>query len=1068
MKVVKKVIYVAMASFCLNLTVSSQNITLKMSNITVKQAMDELKSRSGYSFVFSSADVDTGKKISVSSENQSINAVIEQILRGQGLTYEIQGKNIILKKDILTSVDKKTKITGIVKDQYGEPIIGANVVVKGTTVGTITDIDGNYTLDVPSGASLQVSYIGYLTQDVVTAGKNNIDINLIEDTQKLEEVVVVGYGTQRKGELTSSISSVKSEDFIQGSVQDAAQLLQGKVAGLGVVLSDGDPASSTQIMLRGVGSIATGASPLVIIDGVPGELNMVAPEDIASIDVVKDGSAAAIYGTRGNNGVIFITTKKVRGEIPVTVDVHAYMTTQHIKKKLNMMDASQYRELVKQGKPGAVDYGYDTDWMDEIMQTPFSWVTNASLKGGTTKSNYIANINYKSAEGIIKRSKNDVLTTRIEVNHSMWDDLLKFNLNLMGREQTYHAFGSGSSFNDVIYRNALAYIPTDRPRNDDGSWVEHPTMYEYANPLALIYESDGENKSRQIRSFGSVTLTPIKQFFIKALVSHTTWNQTRGYSESKKHISTIRDNRNGYAAKGSASSRDNLIELTAQYKETFGVHNVTGLVGYSYQDNVYEDEYMINWDFPSDQYTYNNMGAGSALKRGEATMNAEKEKSKLIGFFARANYSYDNRYLATVSIRHEGSSKFGANHKWGNFPAMSVGWNVSNEHFMEGVAFLSTLKVRAGFGITGSLPNEAYSSLSRLASGNNFLTNGSSWIPTLQPESNANPDLKWEKKEEWNLGFDYGFFNERLSGSIDLYQRTTRDMVWEYNVPRPPYLYPTILANAGTMKNKGLEIRLSAIPVQTKNFQWVTTFNYSTNSNEVVSLSNNQFRVESGYFYAGYLGNTIKQDTHIVKEGEQMGNFYGFKSIDVDENGKWIIQGKDGNPKPIDQQQQEDKMVLGNGLPKHFLSWDNTFTFKNFDLNLTMRGAFKYQILNTPRLYYEVPVSLAHGNLMATAYDPVFGKRPLNDHQELQYVSYYIENGDFWKIDNITIGYTLMLKDSFLKKVRVYATANNLCTITGYSGIDPEVNTQGLDPGVDPLNRYPSTRSFTLGAMFTF
>ena len=456
MKVVKKVIYVAMASFCLNLTVSSQNITLKMSNITVKQAMDELKSRSGYSFVFSSADVDTGKKISVSSENQSINAVIEQILRGQGLTYEIQGKNIILKKDILTSVDKKTKITGIVKDQYGEPIIGANVVVKGTTVGTITDIDGNYTLDVPSGASLQVSYIGYLTQDVVTAGKNNIDINLIEDTQKLEEVVVVGYGTQRKGELTSSISSVKSEDFIQGSVQDAAQLLQGKVAGLGVVLSDGDPASSTQIMLRGVGSIATGASPLVIIDDVPGELNMVAPEDIASIDVVKDGSAAAIYGTRGNNGVIFITTKKVRGEIPVTVDVHAYMTTQHIKKKLNMMDASQYRELVKQGKPGAVDYGYDTDWMDEIMQTPFSWVTNASLKGGTTKSNYIANINYKSAEGIIKRSKNDVLTTRIEVNHSMWDDLLKFNLNLLGIDIRQIAGPLGQHDNGVVGNLSIA------------------------------------------------------------------------------------------------------------------------------------------------------------------------------------------------------------------------------------------------------------------------------------------------------------------------------------------------------------------------------------------------------------------------------------------------------------------------------------------------------------------------------------------------------------------------------------------------------------------------------------
>lgn len=340
-----------------------------------------------------------------------------------------------------------------------------------------------------------------------------------------------------------------------------------------------------------------------------------------------------------------------------------YATTQQIKKKLNMMDASQYRELVKQGKPGAMDYGYATDWLDEIMQTPVSWVTNVSLKGGSARSSYIANINYKSSQGIIKRSDNKVLTTRLEVNHSMWDNLLKFNVNILGREQTYHAFADGSSFNEHIYRNALQYNPTDRPKDDEGNWVERPTMYEYANPLALINESEGEHKSTQIRTFGSVTVTPVEQVFVKALVSHTTYSLQKGYSESKNHISTIRDNMNGVATRANEHAVDNLIELTAQYKENFGKHDVTGLVGYSYQNHIYDRDWMKNWNFPSDQYTYNNMGAGSSLQSGQAEMQSYKEKSVLIGIFARANYNYDNRYLASVSIRHEGSTKFGTDHK---------------------------------------------------------------------------------------------------------------------------------------------------------------------------------------------------------------------------------------------------------------------------------------------------------------------------------------------------------------------------------------------------------------------
>lgn len=1058
-------------SFSLLASVHSQTmrININANNESTHSILEQIEQQTDYLFIYNTNEIDLNRKASVHAQDQTVMDVLSQIFRNTNIGYAIEGSNIMLmKKDEKAEQQQdNNKVSGTITDKSGEPIIGANVVIKGTTNGTITDIDGNYTLNVPVSAILQISYIGYLTQDVPVNGKQQINIRLVEDTQQLDEVVVVGYGTQKKGELTSSISSIKSETFIQGSVQDAAQLLQGKVAGLGIVMPNGDPTSSSQIVLRGIGSLKGDRVPLVIVDGVPGDMSTVAPEDIESIDVIKDGSAAAIYGTRGNNGVIFITTKKVKGEIPVTIDIQAYVTTQQIKKRLDMMDADQYRQLVKQGKPGAIDYGYDTDWLDQILRTPISYVTNASLRGGNRNSNYIANINYKSGQGIIKRSDNRVLTTRLEINHSMWDNLLKFNLNIMGKEQRYTALGDGKSFNGEIYRNALINIPTERPKDDNGNWIEHPTMNGYMNPVAALYESNGENKSTQLRTFGTVTLTPMDEFFVKALVSRTSYNQTRGYAETKKHISTVRNGKNGFASRGTTASIDNLLEITAQYKNNFGAHNFTGLAGYSYQDNTYENYWMQNWDFPSDQYSYNNMGAGAALKRGEVEEKSEKNKSKLIGVFARINYSFNDRYLASVSIRHEGATQFGANYKWGNFPAVSVGWNIHNEEFMSSLRFISSLKARLGFGVTGSIPEDPYMSLSRLTSDKNLYT-GSGWLPSLKPSSNANPNLRWEKKEEWNLGVDFGVLDNRISGSIDLYKRTTKDMLWNYQVATPPYLYQEILANAGTMQNKGLEIHLSAIPVQTKEFSWTTSFNYSTNKNKLVALSNEEFQLKSGYIEDGWTGEPIQQYTHRIFEGGEVGNFYGFKTIDIDSEGRWIIEDKNGNPKPISEQQAEDKKIIGNGLPKHLLSWDNSFTFKNFDLGITMRGAFDYDILNYPRMFYECPVNLTRGNLLATAYEPKYGKTVLNDQQELQYVSYFIERGNFWKIDNITIGYTLKLKNDYLKRIRIYATGNNLFTFTEYSGLDPEVNTQGLNPGCDELGRYPSTRSFTLGAMFTF
>lgn len=426
-------------SFSLLASVHSQTmrVNINANNESTHSILEQIEQQTDYLFIYNTKEIDLSRKASVHAQDQTVMDVLSQIFRNTDIGYAIEGSNIMLmKKDEKAEKQQdNNKVSGTITDKSGEPIIGANVVIKGTTNGTITDIDGNYALDVPVSAILQISYIGYLTQDVPVNGKQQINVRLVEDTQQLDEVVVVGYGTQKKGELTSSISSIKSETFIQGSVQDAAQLLQGKVAGLGIVMPNGDPTSSSQIVLRGIGSLKGDRVPLVIVDGVPGDMSTVAPEDIESIDVIKDGSAAAIYGTRGNNGVIFITTKKVKGEIPVTIDIQAYVTTQQIKKRLDMMDANQYRQLVKQGKPGAIDYGYDTDWLDQILRTPISYVTNASLRGGNRNSNYIANINYKSGQGIIKRSDNRVLTTRLEINHSMWDNLLKFNLNIMGKEQ---------------------------------------------------------------------------------------------------------------------------------------------------------------------------------------------------------------------------------------------------------------------------------------------------------------------------------------------------------------------------------------------------------------------------------------------------------------------------------------------------------------------------------------------------------------------------------------------------------------------------------------------------------
>ena len=961
------------------------------------------------------------------------------------------------------------KVTGKVKDSSGEPVIGASVVVKGNnTMGTITDFDGNFMLDVPAKSVLVISYIGYVTQEVPTAGKNSLEIVLKEDTKTLDEVVVIGYGTQRKGDVTSSVASVKADNFVKGAVKDVGQLIQGKVAGLAITNPNGDPTGSTQIRLRGTNTIGgANTAPLVLIDGIPGELGTVAPEDVESVDVLKDGSAAAIYGTRGTNGVILITTKQAKGVDINQVEYNGYVSTSLIAKKLDMLNADEFRTLYPDQ-----DHGADTDWIDEISRTPVSHVHNLSLMGGNSKTNYIANLNYASRQGIMKKSDFESFQGRIEVTHRMFDDKLKLKFGLFGKKNQMESTTSGGSFRGWVYGQATRRNPTDPVRNEDGTWNENVSKFEYENPLALLYEAEGNVKKTQLRYNGNIVYNPIKDLTLSAVFSYIRDNMNRGYGETLNHISALRDGLAGWSSVGAYTKMEKLMELTAQYNKEIGAHKFSVLGGYSYNETDFEELWIDNYGFQDDYFGgWHNIGIGSALKDGKANIGSKKTPTNLIGFFGRATYSFKNRYLLMGALRYEGASQlWGTDNAWGLFPSISVGWRITEEAFMKNQKIFDDLKLRVGYGVTGSQPKDPFLGVAMLKYGSYAFVNGN-WVQTIVPASNPNPDLKWEEKKETNIGLDFVSWGGRLSGSIDYYNRDVDGLIYEYGVPTPPNLYNKTMANGCTMRNRGVEVLVTVVPVQNKDFEWSTTGTFSLNSNKLISLSGSIFKSDYDYFNTGtveYSGQVA--DSHRVQVGESIGNFYGFKVVDVDSEGRWIYEDRNGelvNYKDFTHA-PEDKHVIGNGLPKWYAGWNNTLRYKNFDLNVTMRGAFGFQIINGGRMNYENVKNSRFENRLKSVNDLVFGKHTLSPEVEPEFNSYYVEDGDYWKIDNITLGYSFGQVGKYIKSLRIYGSVLNALTITGYKGIDPEVSTDGLTPGYDTRDRYPSVRSFTFGVNVKF
>ncbi|WP_202390758.1 SusC/RagA family TonB-linked outer membrane protein [Flavobacterium sp. Sd200] len=969
----------------------------------------------------------------------------------------------------------KVTVTGTVTSAAdGTTLPMANVLVKGTSNGVSTDLDGNYTISASANDVLVFSYIGFTNKEVTVGSQTVINASLASAATEMEEVIVVGYGTQKREQVTSSVAVVTAKDFNTGSVNDAGRLIQGKVAGLNITMPSGDPVAGTQVSLRGRSTIyGSTTNPLILVDGVPGDFNTVAPQDIESISVLKDGSAAAMYGTRGTNGVILITTKRANGSFKSSVNYSAIVTTQEISRNLDMLTAQDYRNQVASGlRPATDNQGYNTDWLDAITQTPISHTHNLTFRGGDYKTNYLASLNVRKLEGIFQKSDNNIYTGRVDINHSMFDDKVRINLGLLNRSGNFTTTGDAASFNGYVYRQALLRNPTSPVQYPDGAWDSPGDIgnFNYDNPVGRLEESEGQNRNNFSRLNGKVDYLPIDGLKLSALFSYSRWNETRGYSESKKHISNTRNGLNGYVTNGTGESQDRLMELTAQYAKKFGKHDFTVLGGYSYQDYFSRNYWMTNNDFQTDIFDYHNIGIGLGIKDGStfANIGGSTAETNLISFFGRINYAFNDKYLLQVSLRHEAASQLYMTDKpWGSFPSVSAGWRISQEKFMQNVKFINELKIRAGYGVTGSPNAGGFGAPALLGYGAPFFYDGQ-WIRTLAPSQNANPYLKWEEKHETNIGMDFGIFNDFITGNVDYYKRNIKDLLYDYTVPVPPNFVNTTRANVAELENKGVEILLNINAVRSKDFDWTSSVNFSTNTSKLVSLSNDLYQSSTDFLYAGATGEPIQTFTHKLQVGGPVGNFYGFKVVDIDDNGRWIYETPSGERQTSAEftKNDENKQVLGNGLPKYYAGWNNNFRYKNWDLSITMRGAFDYQILNFDRMYLENPTILNY-NRLESSKDAVFGKTQLTD-PELQFNSYYIENGDYWKVDNITLGYNFNKLGKYISSARVYTSVLNAFIITGYKGIDPEVDTSGLAPGNDYRDKYPTARTFNFGIDVTF
>ena len=958
-------------------------------------------------------------------------------------------------------------VNGTVVEKDGEPIIGANVLIKGTTNGAITDLDGNFTLNAQQGDILVISFIGYKNQELPASA--NMKITLHEDTEILDDVIVIGYATGSQRTVSGAIQRVGREEMNAGVVTNPLQAIKGKVAGVNITKTGGDPTASASIRVRGTTSLSGGNDPLVIVDGVFGDLNMlnaIAPTDIESFTILKDASETAQYGSRGASGVIVVTTIKGKnGTKSLSYDGSFGIET--VYKNLEMLDANAYRQIVAdRGYANALDMGYDTNFIEAMQQTGYTQNHRLSFGGGSESSNYRASIGIIDQKGIIKDNYMRNYTAKLDASQTMFNDKVKIDFGMFGSKVDKRYL---NDYQKTFY-SAAAFNPTIPDfANEDGTWPEDPNANETQNPLGRLTIKDQESSS-YINANARITWTVIDGLKLSAFGSYT-----YNVKENSRYFpNNIKANMgtNGHAEKEDNKSGVLLGNFTANYKKAFGKHYIDILGLAELQDYRYTGFKAAAKQFGTNFFGYDNLGAGAEVKYGD--VSSYNNGYSIASFMGRFNWSYADKYIATVNMRTDGSSKLGANNKWGFFPSASLAWVLKEESWLKNVEFLSNLKLRTGYGLTGNQDAiAAYNSL-KLMSPTGVTTIDGKPVATYGINRNDNPDLKWEVKRMFDVGVDWGFFDDRLSGTVDYYYSKTSDLLYNYAVPVPPFAFNSLLANLGEMENTGVEIAVTGVPVRTKDMELSISANFSWQKNKLLSLdgtymgqnlSAKEYMNLGGMNGAGFIGGNNQVIYQMV--GQPVGVFYLPKCdglIDMKGKGEYTyhildIDGQEG----IDLSDGKDRYVAGQAMPKFYLGGNINFRYKQFDIQTQFSGAFGHKIYNGTSLSYMNMSQFPTYNVMKEA--------PEKNIHDQTVTDYWLERGDYVHIDYITLGWNLDTKKlKNINSLRLTFSVNNVATITNYSGLSPMINssTVGGNLGLDDKQFYPLTRTYSLGLSLNF
>jgi TonB-linked SusC/RagA family outer membrane protein len=958
---------------------------------------------------------------------------------------------VLLVFGTLVSFAQQTVSGKVTAADDGSGIPGVNILEKGTTNGTVTDSDGNYRISVASNATLVFSFVGYSSQEVTVGSQGTVNVSLLSDVTALSEVVVTGYGSQDKKEITGSVVSLNTEQFNRGNVNDPRQLLQGKVPGLSIYNRGGNPNSPATFRLRGISTIGSNSQPLIVIDGVLGaSLDNVDPNDIESISVLKDGSAAAIYGSRGSAGVILVTTKRgTKGK--ATVDYNGYVAADQVARRQPVMTASEFTAA------GGNDLGAVTDWQDEVTQTGISNVHNIAIAAGSQNTSFRASVNYRDVNGILKKSGFDQVNVRANLSHSAFDNKLKFDFGFSSTERR-----SDFSFNEGL-RYAVLFNPTAPVRFPNGDFYQ-AILFDNFNPVAILEQNINDGKRKTINYNARVDYSVLENLTFTVNFARQFENNFNGTYFSRNSF-FVGLNRKGLARRFVSESDFTLFEGWGTYQKSFGKVDMDITGGYSFQQDNYEDIFIEAGGFQNDQLGYNQLEQASDFTLGGSRPNVSSSQSpdnRIIAFFGRANFTFDKAIYLNASVRREGSSKLGVNEQWGVFPAFGVGVDLAK--YIE-IPNVDILKFRAGFGVTGSLPGQAGLAQDLYTfNRNNY---------TVNFARNANPDLKWEQKEETNFGVDFGI-GSKLTGSVDYFIRNINDFILERDVDQAVFVSGRRFENVGALRTNGIEVALNYNSVNIGQVRWNPGLVLSSNQTELTEYFNTRF-------VTGNMGSPGQNGTplNLVEVGRNLGTIWGpvfdrvqpdgvnGKVVFKDLNNDGVIKGDAGQALLPDA----DFMELGKAFPTMEIGWTNQLSYKNWDLNVFFRGAFGHSLINQFRGFYE-PIDPGAIN----SYNRIKTDKAVDGLTEAKFSSLYVERADFLKLDNITLGYKINLPtSSSFRNIRFYTTVQNAFVLTKYTGIDPEPvfgdtedNNNPLITGVDRRNTYFFARTFTLGVNVGF